>query len=54
MYVLYDVCLCVLYLHACVCVVQKREKRVLARWRRLVRGVVIKERVKEKFDTINS
>ena len=33
---------------------QKREKRVEERWRKLVRGALIKDRVQEKFKNINS
>ena len=39
----------------CVCVrVQKREQRALGAWRRLVKGMLIKDRVRARFEDINS
>lgn len=34
--------------------VQKREERALGMWRKLVKGLLIRERVRERFQDINS
>ena len=34
--------------------IKKREKRVLERWRKLARGVLIRERVKRTYELVDT
>ena len=34
--------------------IQKREKRIVERWKKLTRGLLIRERVKRTYETVNA